>query len=141
MMMLFGITFMSILLSLYNIFRYILKRNGNLLFAFYWHINYTIFFLTIMLVVIYWSNLLAKEVHSNYKWFAFELSWRPRNWSFICYSGKTLSLDCAWHYKLLWWFNYGTEGNSCMWILTHIEGPGYTLGVSCVKWRFTPLKI
>lgn len=64
-MVIFGFTFVSVLFTLYSSFRYILQNEIFFLFGFLLHINFSIFFVSIMLVVIFWSSLLTKEVSMN----------------------------------------------------------------------------
>lgn len=62
MMVISWFTFVTILFTLYSVFRYILHRDDFFLTKFLLHIEWLLFFLSILIAVIFWSHLLSKKV-------------------------------------------------------------------------------
>lgn len=135
-----GFTFESFLFTLYSLSRYILRNEDFFLVTFLLQISICIFYLSIILVVIYWTNLLKKEVWDYGKiieqkrnimdsaltwtrktWICSLCNWHFFQFVFLFGSGKTFCMDCAWYNKLLWWPRHCIAGMNSQTSISYAE--------------------
>lgn len=110
-MVITGITFEMTVFTIYCLFRYILQRNdffkGQLLV----HMEWEIFFLTIVFVTICLANRLNIEVYSNFCVFKFSvvnfcLQSIDRLYAIVI-PGQTYRSDCSRYHEFLWRYQCG----------------------------------